>query len=527
MTEKTNKIRRLCLNWHTPDFLPVSLQNPEWIDVEEHLDPRDFSEESAGKSYWSIPEMFTELSWVAERAEDIQTVIDDNSDTKPGANNECYVELLDNFRRVVVSLGRKAGEYYEAERILRESQEVKGEFIKYWQEYRCFLGRIRNSDQGEITMRVNRPGQRIISAIEDFRGLPVREDVLSDDLTRFLDVYNYCQRFNYTYANFEDNFFATYCQEFAQAVYIFFESFLYKPKECEAGKRIHELASWVEKVSNIYSITVIKRKKDKWSDIYRDAVWDNLQTLATGICKDIQSGELLKINSTPRVMCMMSYQEVRSAGILMDNLREAARNLDPDRIVHNSRLLKEYKDEHNERCVALLKSSLYEPLISFSGYFDCNNSSGIYTKLSEATNSKPMHMFTAVCNSLGYTLVQLTDELVKHLYVFEPEDCFDNVYKPSTVKISLAEALMGRLGGGLSLEGIKGYFSCCERKILAFLEMRGINPNTPKMFVKRKPCEKCEPLLYDWGRSGNSKIECDYLLPKGRRNKLVSKVKIY
>lgn len=164
------------------------------------------------------------------------------------------------------------------------------------------------------------------------------------------------------------------------------------------------------------------------------------------------------------------------------------------------------------RCVALidiyrgdLKNTI-ERVVAFSGYFDCEDAD-----LRSKVNGREDHIeaFQIIADKLGAELAYFSADVVDRVKRYELD-----------VKLKLTACGLLREELGIQVEDLKREYSCCERKILAKMEINGrkISYCNAYILVKFMPCINCYGALREWENKNNLIMDLRY--PRLKKAKL-------
>ena len=173
-------------------------------------------------------------------------------------------------------------------------------------------------------------------------------------------------------------------------------------------------------------------------------------------------------------------------------------------------------------CIAILKIRYRKEdqhYLSFSGFHDCENSyvldhAGISMPLCQ-----PVSAFESVCEHLSdayqcnITYVPFTSEMRDHIerYTLRDRDVQNpSLYHPgyshsTTMYIEFENTMFNTWPYPLSKHHYQVNYSCCERKILAYLKAEEIYPenSTAEWYIKFYPCIQCSHAIDLWRRDNH------------------------
>lgn len=179
-----------------------------------------------------------------------------------------------------------------------------------------------------------------------------------------------------------------------------------------------------------------------------------------------------------------------------------------------------YYTKNGVGCVAILKIRSQNEdrcFLTFSGFADCEDP----WLIKELDIQLPFYCqalsFSRICKTLSdayhhdFTYVSYTHTIAEHIKRYEVELFYysrtSGFYKPhyisgQSAEITLKEEIADRkfLFPRLNNKAKIANYACCERKILAYLEGKGIHPETSEAvwFIKYYPCIQCSHAIDLW-----------------------------
>lgn len=161
-----------------------------------------------------------------------------------------------------------------------------------------------------------------------------------------------------------------------------------------------------------------------------------------------------------------------------------------------------------KRCIAMLQRANGKRLIAFSGYFDCTDRN-LCRHLSPSApvpNLVLIHAFEFICRRWGAQLVSFTPALTLHIYRY---------YLDHTLSFQKRGPLHSDMYNTQKFPAVRKDYSCCERKILAHMEVHHTPVFGPlHLIVKFQPCMHCYAALSQWKPSFPGRCKS---LPTGKR----------
>ena len=143
-----------------------------------------------------------------------------------------------------------------------------------------------------------------------------------------------------------------------------------------------------------------------------------------------------------------------------------------------SNIKKDYIKLHGKRkCIALYKKWRGDKLtVAFSGYYDCI-STELYDFFDVEDKNRRYADYEKIADAIGAKLAGTTEFVSRY-------DFIDNKHK-DLVRHSCIKHIIGKN------KTQDNYYSCCERKIFAFLDNGVESVYGGKLFVKYLPCNEC------------------------------------
>ena len=168
-------------------------------------------------------------------------------------------------------------------------------------------------------------------------------------------------------------------------------------------------------------------------------------------------------------------------------------------------------------CIAILKIRHQQEdrhYLSFSGFNDCNDPCVLQHAGISMPLCQPISNFESVCAELSkayqchITYVPFTHKIREHIerYAIRDRDRHDpSLYHPeysysTTLERELSDTVFHTWPYPLAKSHYLVNYSCCERKILAYLKAKEICPedSTAEWFIKFYPCIQCSHAIDLW-----------------------------
>ncbi|MBR5022564.1 MAG: hypothetical protein IKY18_05140 [Oscillospiraceae bacterium] len=478
--------KTLKLKWYIPRFLPFTPENRNIpVHAQELLDPNNFRTPELTANYWSVPEILTEMRWVLQRAGKIDVEQDEEYFREYGGMNRAYTHLLVYFRYIVTMLGIQSAQYWKVREVLERIYQDKKAYVDYWIKYRHKLGcDISKSSEN-------------MGIIIDFLSLP---ELVGNQL--FEEAKRHAEFLSpIVYGGWKKAEFAPQYVEFCNTVRIFFKEYLNQTEERLAGRTLYTVARWIKRGLSVFNKSADFPKADKWNAQYVKSIWGGLEQIAD--CLSDLFNNCSQEDDNGFCPKCLSYGDdyFSSANNMMKILNEMMQKNTPKNVdlqkLKGSRYLKDCFKQSKKKCVALLEYMEHDRekyVIAFSGYFDVRAGQKKVCDISEG--SEPLGMFKIIMKELKCELVELTDQLAGYVYRLADGR-----------KISLLDEL--ERGD----KSNKNLYSCCERKILGYLDKKKKCPSSMKFYIKKKPCDECRPVMNIWwnDHKGVTQIEVDYI----------------
>ena len=517
--------KKLQLNWCVPQYLPISPQSDQYeslFRVYEYLDYRQFSDEEQMSNYWSFPEILLELRWLAQRSGSMEKNQDQEYFNTHGGMANVYSHMIESTGSIVSLLGYHAAIYHRVNTVIEDVYTQKQEYIDYWIQWHDKLEWDYSAVNGLVPENIQRIIMNFPAILEEMDSFPIYSEVRSVSQTLLELVYSGWEFDN----EVRQKVIELYTQ-FKDLASQFFAQYLNEEKEQKAETELYDLADWIQKALINYGDEMRLPTKDKWNREYRESVWSGLQRVADCVCRSFYAEKPQLCYFTKHNL--QTYNLVSTVADLMKVLEEAFNRLNVksryfDQLLNGQLTGKFLKQP--DRCVALLEYGSERPLVSFSGFFDIPNttpSQTIYKVLSEDGNG-PLCVFIRIAKALKWELVQVTDELaeqIKYIDTIGRQCCTlaEAVEQFNKEMESLdADSQISEKEKKTRKNELKDKYSCCERKMLAYLDCTSRDdPMTMNFLIKKVPCKKCRPIIGKWWNEhlGVRELTIKYITERG------------
>ena len=145
--------------------------------------------------------------------------------------------------------------------------------------------------------------------------------------------------------------------------------------------------------------------------------------------------------------------------------------------IKNSNIKKDYiKTTGTRKCIALYKKwARQEFTVAFSGHYDCE-SEDLYAFFDVKDQNKRYEDYLKIANAIGAELAGTSKSVSRYAFGGDKNNM--------AVRYGYIKEVLSRS------KRDDDYYSCCERKIFAFLDdNKGVYSG--KLFVKYPPCQEC------------------------------------
>lgn len=163
--------------------------------------------------------------------------------------------------------------------------------------------------------------------------------------------------------------------------------------------------------------------------------------------------------------------------------------------------LKKYCQD-GRRCVAMIRwqdPDEVHKYVAFSGYLDCRDHRILEVKgLSEMGEMEKVarNAFKQICGALSSRLVAYEEDLKSYVWRYALDSSV--AYLPVTT-LGKELGIKGSAKEEKEKRKALRHYSCCERKILGYLEEKKIQPHADvTVIVKFEPCVQCNTALRLW-----------------------------
>lgn len=230
-------------------------------------------------------------------------------------------------------------------------------------------------------------------------------------------------------------------------------------------RKLDEFRAKFEKILFSYHRDVDETNPESFHMFFRDSI----QT----ICKQV-------------VDCICSR-----GSDLFDNINTAMQDLNLSS--SPNKCFSKYLKDANGKCVALLDMDNGKKLLAFSGFYDCEGTLAT-SHIANPLASNMLDGFRKIAQTLNATLVTLNESVADNLFRYEPDSCLQIVpHGPLSHELLAVPQQKFQ----------KNLYSCCERKILAYIEANSCICCEAFLVVKFSPCLSCFEALCRWKEQKN------------------------
>ena len=444
--------------------------------------------------YWSVPEILIEMRCLAQRINQIEVGEDLECFRQLGGMNNTYDRLKKNFHCVVATLGYRFSQYYKSDTVLTYAYQNKKQFLEFWKNWRYRMQWNHKLDNKRLPIRLRK-------MIFDFLLLPEVKEVLafieakeSASALAALEggVKIYDDQMHAMAIELYDNFVVNARK--------FFKEYLHEEATVRARKQLYEVASWAKQVLIAHEQSQQKdvSRVDRWGVEYREAVWHDLQQIADCICGLFRSSFETKQESLH--LTGVHYIRAYTAFDMVNQIQKEVDNISATKKPGTTKKGRQYLDRlvGVERCIALLiTDNDTAKIAAFSGYHDISSKQSLYNSLN--INYCFLGTFKVLCEALNWCALEVTDQIANHMNYIAPDGTektlWEKIIQPPTDY------------------GFKRNYSCSERKLLGYLDVKKDFPNSMVVYVNKEPCDMCKPVINLWWKNHPSvvAVKVDYI----------------
>ena len=468
----------LDLRWNTRTFLPDLPEADDLREVREVLDGRDFAAGGAVRQYWSVPERLLDLRWLTER---------------PETAAARYQQAEHTLCRIVTTLAAWSGSVWRDTERLRRDWAGDAAWNRLRERYepllhRCAVrrrsGAPREFSESELIrlyqlLRELPPLPASARRGRSFRAaaLGLRK-ALEGTFGLALEREKSLRLF--TGEDLQRN--AEAATDFCEQALAFLEGALWR-RELAAARRLERLSAFLEGLTP----ELPPAGGDVWSEVYHNALWLRMQTVADGVCS--------RINGGPE-------EPPCTVETLLERVETVWKALKAGSPVKLS--LREYAADKS-RCAALLETDHGTRIAAFSGYLDCQDPQAAQLLAAPVRSGSASGAFQRIAAGLGAELAVHSAGVVDRVARYGVD---------RNCRLTAAATLRQELNAGVSdpkqRDFLRRSYACCERKILAHGAQRGIAPPGQAVLrVKFAPCMHCYAALRQWADSEGAQLTLD------------------
>ena len=466
--------KKLELSWRIADFLPVS---EKLGTITEYIIPEMDADMDGNTSYWNVPEILLGIRWIHEVA--------DNSDITSGGYGEKsraeYDRTMQKFRILTRLLQSYALRHYIYDQKLQNLRKEKAAFIDFWDEYKQVIRKasksisLSDAEKEKLVEAASRLLEMADSENDQAaafrRNLETNNSGIRDSFQKILDN---AEKLRQESTEEKQNTLARY-------LYSFYTRYLFQKEEKEAGSELLSLNQEIRLLLENVGQKSDTPRANKWNSIYRDAIWMNLQQIATQLCMGNQ--RIIRYQNPGELVTAVT-QRMEQAGVAANLIRD----------------YRNQQENEKSRCIAMLDANEHNiRILALSGFLDCDD-----PELEEYRKNQPGYQDS---RKFLEKIQQISRELNRSELAYFSPGVVDqyHCYETGTSNWEpLRKVLQDQGRWGIIGENK----ACCERKIIAKLESEGKTDHiqSGRLILKFSPCERCDKSLQSWKPYGKIKI---------------------
>lgn len=497
--ESSYEIRQ---RWVVSSFLPP----PRNQNVEQEVQFNKFQiDECLGceDRDWNVPEMLIEFCMVAEAA----GVIPPMYEYYPIDPREHPYGKIQAGLFLVFQLLRKWAIDYKHSRIaLKQVYEDKREFLDFWNKNKTIIYRLRPASKGSISCMPPSSGE-IHDVLRKFAELLKTDIHLQQNCwpDLIIGLENYFREIDAYKSRYIES---KSLEQLGLLLYRFCRSYLSRSKENAAGKKIHKIEKNLRELPVYPELSKLfyLPRCNKWDEEYLDAVGKLLQITSDSIA-DILNTEPQKSGSE---IHFLTRQMPRPVSRMLNQVERAMHKMGISQTAID-KYIHETEKGSGRKCVAMLSLNNHHPVVAFSGYSDSNDpdvnkylySGSLYSDLLTLCKKYRM-VFANLSPEVVNKIIRFDRKGIKHTMRYDLDKAVSDVYNSKSPTPTEESNMKVR-------NAIKTNYSCCERKILARLDVDRIFPVKATLHIKFSPCNICEVVLDYWTTAHGCKWVTGYL----------------
>lgn len=483
---------KVSLRWNPRAFIPADVQELA-KDVEETFVPSEVAQWSDAdiRAYWSVPEKLMDLGWLFWKEQNPGVV--DASQIRRLQRLEFY--LYDFVRRLLVDIRTGQRDLNKLER-LASLEERESRWRETSQEALQWYDRAEAENRGDEILRDQRvPGMARELTELDLTGLRWKQ------LKRLVGI----------------------------AAAVLRQTPLDEPQQRARAIRMRRsLCQGVLDVFGSDQWEKIRRKPRERITRLEKRYWKILNTQDPEKARRLDATEkILDMSLEKRLWlvmerAMMAYTQMTplEAGNsqlfealvqkVQENMGRFIKAAEPGGKLskRKKKTLQAYCQD-GTRCVAMIRwqePGKVHKYVAFSGYLDCSDHRILEVKgLSEMGEMEKVarNAFEQICRALSSQLVAYEEDLKSYVWRYALDSSV--AYLPVTT-LGKELGIKGSADEEKEKRKVLRYYSCCERKILGYLEEKKIRPHADvTVIVKFEPCVQCYTALRLWKKELEAK----------------------
>lgn len=496
---------KVSLRWNPRAFIPTDVQELA-KGVEETFVPSEVAQWSDAdiRAYWSVPEKLMDLGWLFWKEQNPGVV--DASQIRRLQRLEFY--LYDFVRRLLVDIRAGQRDLNKLER-LASLEERESRWRETSQEALQWYDRAEAENRGDEILRDQRvPGMARELTELDLTGLRWKQ------LKRLVGIAAAVLRQTPLDDPQQRARAIRMRRSLCQGVLDVFGSDQWEKIRRKPRERITRLEKRYGKILKRQAPEKARRLDVKKKLLESDSVHSGYEhPLAEG-----QKPRLwLVIEQAMMAYTQMTPLEAGNSQLFEELVQKVQENM--GRFIKaaepGGKLSKRKKKtlqaycQDGTRCVAMIRwqePGKVHKYVAFSGYLDCSDQRILEVKgLSKMGEMERVarNAFKQICRALSSRLVTYERDLKSYVWRYALDS--SAAYLPLTT-LGKELGIKGSADEEKEKRKVLRYYSCCERKILGYLEEKKIRPHADvTVIVKFEPCVQCYAALSLWKKELETK----------------------
>lgn len=486
--------RKISLSWNLRAFIPVDVQALQNCVVETFV-PSEVAQWSDAdiQAYWSVPEKLMDLGWLFWREQNPGMVDDGTTDVAQIRNLQTLEFYLYDFvRRLLIDIRtgkrelNKLGRLESIEKQASRWRETSRDVLRWYDRAKA-----ENRDD-EILRDQRIPGMARELAELDLTGLHWRR------LKQLVGIARGMLRQTPLDDSRQRERIIGMWLSLCRGVLNVFESDRWEKILREPGEQIKRLRNHYWKILKRTDPEKARKQGEK------EKLLDN---------KSLEQWLWIVMEQAVQACIEMLSFEVDKHYSYVALVKKVKKNM--ERFIKEEklskgkekRLQKYYQD--GGRCVAMIRwrnSGKVHKYVAFSGYLECSDPRILEVKglpgMGEMEKTA-WNAFNQICKALKSHLVAYEKNLKSYVWRYALDSSVD--YLPVTT----LEKELGKKGSDEEEKEKRKalrFYSCCERKILGYLEENKLQPDADvTVIVKFDPCVQCYTALRLWKKELETK----------------------